>query len=392
MRKTRKSLVFLLAVSILAMPAALPVGAAATTEIDPSYVAGRVYAFQNVYSGKFLEVADGNLVSGANVWQDTFNMDTNRSQFFWVYHASMMDMEDGDGGYDYFMFSPTMNTDIYLDVESAGDVDGTNIKVFGYNPGYGAQSFRFIDNNDGSFRIQPYSSRNSSRVLSVASPTGSNKSNVMLSSWTGSNSQKWVIKEIEPDQDEELIGLNWSYFFRGDYSVPNRRISQRVMMTALDPDDRHAGIDLPADAQTPIYSPCAGKVVERGVVGDDIAESMGNYVIIRTTNAITVGGVERKLTIRLMHMYAPPEVSLGDTVTKNTLLGSVGDTGNSDGNHLHVDININNYHGGNAIRTNPKYVINPEKLYMSKRFKFGMVEATATYATDDIFYPDWSLV
>lgn len=390
-RKIRRVIALLSIVTVVFLPSSMTVSAAATIRIQPTYVSNRFYVFQNVHSGKFLEVADGNVASGTTLWQDTFNFDTNRSQVFRILHASMDDIgEDVPADEEYFAICPYASSNYFLDVDNANDANGTNIKLFGYNPGHGAQSFLFEKDDDNSFYIKPYLSRSSNRVLTVVNSSTSNKANVVLSTCTESTSQKWIIKEIclEYNQDPQLIGLNWSYFFRGD--VPStRRISRRVDMSNSIIDKRHAGIDLPAEEGTPIYSPCAGRVIEVGRENDDVADSMGNYVIIQSTASITVGSRNRQLTIRLMHMQFPPDVVLYEEVDTSKVLGLVGYSGQSDGNHLHVDINIKEYTGGNQIRNNPQYVINPEKLFLSKRFRYGLVASTATLATEDVFYPDW---
>lgn len=395
-KQLQKILALLSIVSIWFLSAAVTVDAAATTEIEPTYISGRFYVFQNMHSGKFLEVADGNITAGTTVWQDAFNFDSNLSQVFRIWDADEADIEDIPddekiaSDEEYFTVLPYSNSNFCLDVDNANDANGVNIKIYGHNSGYGAQSFWFQKNSDGTCYIRPFLSRESNRVLTVVNSSSSNKANVVLSSCTGSSSQKWVIKEInlENDQDPQLIGLNWSYFFRGD-TPSERRISQRVDMRPSVIDTRHTGIDLPMDEGTPIYSPCAGRVIEIGVEGDNLAESMGNYVTICSTDTITVGSKEVALTIRMMHMRDKPKVTVNDTVTVNTVLGLVGDTGQSYGEHLHIDINIKNYTGGNAIRNNPQYVINPEKLLLSKRFRYGPIASTATLATDYIFYPDW---
>ena len=41
------------------------------------------------------------------------------------------------------------------------------------------------------------------------------------------------------------------------------------------------------------------------------------------------------------HMNSAPVVSVGQTVTQGQLLGYVGTTGNSTGNHLHLELRIN---------------------------------------------------
>lgn len=68
----RQALVTVLLFSILVLPAAWQSEAAATTTLTN----GWFYLIQNVHSGKFLEVANGNVVVGANVWQDEFYLIT----------------------------------------------------------------------------------------------------------------------------------------------------------------------------------------------------------------------------------------------------------------------------------------------------------------------------
>ena len=42
------------------------------------------------------------------------------------------------------------------------------------------------------------------------------------------------------------------------------------------------------------------------------------------------------------HMNSAPVVSVGQTVEKGKVLGYVGSTGNSTGNHLHLEMKVNN--------------------------------------------------
>ena len=125
----------------------------------------------------------------------------------------------------YYQVMPVMNTDLYLTVHNASNSNGANIKVASENSGSGSQSFAFIDNGDGSFRIQPVLARTSHRVLTVEDASTSNKANVSLSTWSETSSQKWVIKEINPTKDGDLIDLNWSYFFRNSDSNLRRTAS-----------------------------------------------------------------------------------------------------------------------------------------------------------------------
>ena len=88
----------------------------------------------------------------------------------------------------------------------------------------------------------------------------------------------------------------------------------------------HTGTDIQGGAGgQPIRwaPPVTGKVVKVGSNGD-----YGNHVIIRD---------EKNRDWLLAHMRDTPKVSKGDTVRQGQMIGRVGDTGNADGAHLHVE-------------------------------------------------------
>lgn len=84
----------------------------------------------------------------------------------------------------------------------------------------------------------------------------------------------------------------------------------------------HNGVDFPAAAGTPIYSIGAGKVARAG-----FDSRSGNFVVIDHGDGTTSS---------YSHMKAPTSLKVGDSVTPDTLLGGVGTTGHSTGNHLHI--------------------------------------------------------
>lgn len=89
----------------------------------------------------------------------------------------------------------------------------------------------------------------------------------------------------------------------------------------------HRGVDIAAPAGTPICAADSGTVVE--VV--KMHSSWGNYVKIDHGNGYTT---------LYAHMSAFA-VSLGDTVTQGQVIGYVGNTGNSYGNHCHFEMAYN---------------------------------------------------
>lgn len=90
----------------------------------------------------------------------------------------------------------------------------------------------------------------------------------------------------------------------------------------------HRGVDIAAPYGTPIYASDSGTVVE--VV--NMHPSWGNYVTIDHGNGY-------KTLYAHMSSFA---VSLGDTVSQGQVIGYVGSTGDSTGNHCHFEMSYNN--------------------------------------------------
>ena len=96
--------------------------------------------------------------------------------------------------------------------------------------------------------------------------------------------------------------------------------------------DGHRGTDFAAPANTPIYA------VADGIVTDATYHySWGNYV------QIYHGKDDQGSTYSTLyaHMISSPVVSAGQSVTKGQVIGYVGNTGYSFGNHLHLEMKIN---------------------------------------------------
>lgn len=104
----------------------------------------------------------------------------------------------------------------------------------------------------------------------------------------------------------------------------------------------HLGVDWAAAGGTPIHAAADG-VVSRS----EYHYSYGNFV------QIYHGADDNGTTYATLyaHMNSFPLVSVGQTVTKGQVIGYVGTTGNSTGNHLHLELRVN----GN--RTNPESYI-----------------------------------
>ena len=90
----------------------------------------------------------------------------------------------------------------------------------------------------------------------------------------------------------------------------------------------HRGVDLdPQGSENyPIYSIIDGTVIDKGYTN-----TAGNYVIIK-------GFDTQGTSTRMLHFKDPVLVNIGDRVSKYQLIGYEGDTGESQGIHLHLEM------------------------------------------------------
>lgn len=93
--------------------------------------------------------------------------------------------------------------------------------------------------------------------------------------------------------------------------------------------ETHTGTDIPAPAGTEIHAAQGGVVT---TVGTNRYHSYGYYVIVSHGNG--------RATL-YAHMRSVPPVSVGQTVKKGQVIGYVGTTGSSTGNHLHFELRVN---------------------------------------------------
>lgn len=97
----------------------------------------------------------------------------------------------------------------------------------------------------------------------------------------------------------------------------------------------HLGHDIAAPRGTPIYAVADGIVTAAGY--HNHPQSYGNYV--QVLHGCDDEGNE--YSTLYAHMCDWPSVSEGQTVVKGQILGYVGNTGYSFGNHLHLEMKIN---------------------------------------------------
>ena len=92
----------------------------------------------------------------------------------------------------------------------------------------------------------------------------------------------------------------------------------------------HTGIDIPAPRNTPIYAAKSG-VVTTSVLGSGVNWSYGNFVVVSHSDGTST---------LYAHMNSR-NVTRGQTVRQGDVVGYVGTTGRSSGNHLHFEIRVN---------------------------------------------------
>ena len=102
----------------------------------------------------------------------------------------------------------------------------------------------------------------------------------------------------------------------------------------------HGGIDIPASGVTPILAAKSGQVIT-SVYGSGSYWSYGNYVVIDHGNGNST----------LYAHMSSRAVSEGQMVTQGQVIGYVGTTGNSTGNHLHLEIRV----GGQRVDPEAKF-------------------------------------
>lgn len=122
----------------------------------------------------------------------------------------------------------------------------------------------------------------------------------------------------------------------GDWYWPlsNRYKISSLFGSRVDPingrRDNHTGTDIPAPSGTPICAAQDGVVTT--VNANKNASSYGYYCIIGHGNGYAT---------LYAHQCQVPPVSEGQTVSKGQVIGYVGTTGRSTGNHLHFELRIN---------------------------------------------------
>ena len=141
-----------------------------------------------------------------------------------------------------------------------------------------------------------------------------------------------ALKDAEQKYAEQLAALNgnantgeWYWPLNGKYGISSL-FGGRYLFGRW---ESHTGTDVPAAGGTPIHAAKGGIVT---YVSPNKNTSYGWYCMISHGNGYVT---------LYAHQCQRPIVSEGQTVSKGQVIGYVGTTGNSTGNHLHFELRIN---------------------------------------------------
>lgn len=135
-----------------------------------------------------------------------------------------------------------------------------------------------------------------------------------------------IIKKLDIDTTEEISNINGIKIA----TLPiSGTISSRYGAVSSIRSSAHTGLDIAASIGTPIKVVADGKVISAEYSG-----SYGNLVKVDHGNGVETWYAHTK------KMY----VKVGQEVKAGDIIATVGNTGNSTGPHLHIEVRINGQH------------------------------------------------
>ena len=146
---------------------------------------GKLYMIKNVNSGLYLDIEGGSAVNAANVYQASGK--DLRPSLTWKTVSA------GDGY--FYLVSGAGDGTIGLDVNAKKADNGTNIQLYTLNNGNN-QQFKFIENEDGSYRIATKISGDASCIEIINAYTDEG-ANVQEWELNGHACQNWVLESAE---------------------------------------------------------------------------------------------------------------------------------------------------------------------------------------------------
>ncbi len=194
--------------------------------------------------------------------------------------------------------------------------------------------------------------------VNIANLTASNaiENNLLYKNLVADNKGKVVDDNFGPRWRDPKTGKYHSYYKEG--------FELR--------DHDHNGGDIESLPGTPIYAAADGKVYR-----SYNSSSYGNVIIIQST---TSDG--KPIWSLSAHMNAPSNLQNGNTVMEGQIIGYIGKTGDSQGNHLHFGVNTGNNSGNFSFSEG---WINPVGINIGN---YETLQETPAYQ-NGMSSPDW---
>lgn len=289
------------------------------------------YGVTNVKTGDNLSVSDD-----ATVLNQTSENDFTQQNFQFVYDRR-------EEAYRIYIIEEEDETPSkVLDIKRINKEIVSGCRVFAYNPvDNSTQLWCITSNADGSFAVRP--KYNQDLALAFGEEL------VVITYNEEAEECKWNFSLLAEPLLMDPYDCMWRYMFRQPKMA--RHISQGYHSNHYGVDIISASGDIANDY--PLYCVSSGEVIY-----SDYSPSAGNYIVITLNDGYTV---------RYLHMKERSSYKRGDKVTGDCMLGIVGNTGVSDGAHLHFDVNTV---GGISGGTQVKYetTVNPLEFFPDYAF------------------------
>ncbi|MDD6279844.1 MAG: RICIN domain-containing protein [Oscillospiraceae bacterium] len=143
------------------------------------------YMFRNAHSGQYMEVANASAAAGTNVQQ--WGADKPSAHNTWTVKAA-------SDGYYYILSNLGDGAAYYLDIDYGKSENGTNIGIY-TNTNSDAQLFKFVENDDGTYKIVTKVSEDKSAV-EVAGASEESGANVQEWELNGADCQNWYAEKV----------------------------------------------------------------------------------------------------------------------------------------------------------------------------------------------------
>jgi len=315
---------------------------------------GGIYRLKNVSSGKYLNVDYGVDENETNVYQ--YSGDGSVEQTFRVVYDSTYD------AYRFYTMSSINGHYRVLDVvKNNGSVSsGCNLEIYKPTDPV-AQYFKIVQVSGGQYKIVARS--NTSVAITANSGNGtssgtssSSTGNAYMSTYSGNTNQLWVFELATDNHETYYESMDWGYPFTSSSASLSSGYGYRYLNSSS--RSFHSGIDIAASGGTTIYS------VNDGTLEDAVYEvgslgSRGYYAVVKSSTD-NVYGTMTPIRVVYMHMKSATSLVYGNSVSKGiTIIGKVGTTGDSTGNHLHLGVISN----GSTVGTGKKNTIDPFLFY-----------------------------